>query len=70
MPEQIYQAVWCQVFAATCVRLHDDPDTDGAIQEAKNEAEWAAANAVEHWDPAAQLAAIVHANKVKETAGG
>lgn len=69
MPEQVYQAVWCQVFAATCVRLHAE-DEDHAILNASVEADWAAANAVEKWDDARRTTTIVAANKVKEAGEG
>jgi len=57
MEEQIYQAVWCHAFAATCVRMHEDVD-DEAVERATIEANWAASNAVEKWDESKRQHAI------------
>lgn len=60
MEEQIYQSVWCQVFATTCAVLRGKGvlTYDLAEEAADN----AAHAAVLRWD-ASKLAAIVAANK-------
>jgi len=65
MEEQIYLMVWCQAFAATCVRLHG-ADDDAAIEHAAIEADWAAANAVEHWDEGKRQHAIAAKNEASK----
>ena len=61
MEEQIYQSVWCQVFALICA----GPNVGNIEEHAAKRADAAAAAAVRRWSAAKQHAAIVAANKEK-----
>lgn len=60
--EAIYQNVWQQVFAATCVRLHD-MEQGAALDRAEDEANWAARAAVLRFSAAMQDDALAEARK-------